>query len=70
MVQEQLVRNIQFFGQESQDKICNSFIIIFGVGGIGRYIEPNPNKAIFLVMFYLQLSAQGLRKLELLILVI
>jgi len=37
MVQEQLVRNIQFFGQEAQDKISNSFVIVFGVGGIGRY---------------------------------
>ena len=43
IVGEQLVRNVQFFGADAQNKISNSFIIVAGVGGVGRYtfsIEP------------------------------
>lgn len=34
---EQLVRNIQFFGKENQDRVLESFVIIVGLGGVGRY---------------------------------
>ena len=33
---EQLVRNYQFFGEEKQKKLSSSFVIIIGVGGVGR----------------------------------
>lgn len=36
IVREQLVRNYQFFGEEGQKKIRNSYIIVIGAGGIGR----------------------------------
>ncbi|KAL4485467.1 hypothetical protein ABPG72_008335 [Tetrahymena utriculariae] len=38
MMKEQLVRNIQFFGEEGQQKIQDSYIIIFGVGGVGSHV--------------------------------
>ncbi|CAD8160095.1 unnamed protein product [Paramecium octaurelia] len=37
LLQEQLVRNIQFFG-ESQTKIENAHIMVFGVGGVGSHV--------------------------------
>ena len=33
---EQLVRNYQFFGDKRSEKLRNSFIIVVGVGGVGR----------------------------------
>lgn len=35
---EQLVRNYQFFGDSSQKKIEDSSIIIFGIGGVGSHV--------------------------------
>lgn len=32
IVQEQLTRNIQFFGREGQKKICESFVVVVGLG--------------------------------------
>ncbi|CAD8157729.1 unnamed protein product [Paramecium pentaurelia] len=37
LLKEQLVRNIQFFG-ESQTKIEKSHIMVFGVGGVGSHV--------------------------------
>jgi hypothetical protein len=36
IVREQLVRNYQFFGEEAQNKIRNSYILIVGLGARGR----------------------------------
>ena len=36
IVREQLVRNYQFFGEEGQNKIRGSYVIIIGLGGVGR----------------------------------
>jgi len=38
IVEEQLVRNIQFFGEEGQAKISDAFIVVAGVGGIGSHV--------------------------------
>lgn len=38
MIKEQLVRNIQFFGEDGQKKISDSYVIIFGVGGVGSHV--------------------------------
>jgi hypothetical protein len=35
IIKEQLARNIAFVGEEAQDKIRNSFVIVVGVGGVG-----------------------------------
>ncbi|KAG0462527.1 hypothetical protein HPP92_021003 [Vanilla planifolia] len=37
VVSEQLTRNIQFFGLESQQKLFNSYVIIVGLGGVGSH---------------------------------
>ncbi|CAD8065736.1 unnamed protein product [Paramecium sonneborni] len=37
LLKEQLVRNIQFFG-EAQNKIANSHIMVIGVGGVGSHV--------------------------------
>ncbi|KAM3135639.1 hypothetical protein pb186bvf_012310 [Paramecium bursaria] len=37
-LKEQLVRNYQFFGEQGQQKIDNSYILIFGVGGVGSHV--------------------------------
>lgn len=34
---EQLTRNIQFFGLESQQKVCKSYVVIIGLGGVGSH---------------------------------
>lgn len=36
LLREQLKRNYEFFGEDGMNKIINSFIIIIGVGVIGR----------------------------------
>jgi tRNA A37 threonylcarbamoyladenosine dehydratase len=38
LMKEQLVRNYQFFGEEGQHKIEKSYVIIFGVGGVGSHV--------------------------------
>ncbi|XP_068659175.1 tRNA threonylcarbamoyladenosine dehydratase isoform X2 [Aristolochia californica] len=37
IVSEQLTRNIQFFGLESQKKVTESFVVVIGVGGVGSH---------------------------------
>ncbi|KAJ4731213.1 tRNA threonylcarbamoyladenosine dehydratase [Rhynchospora pubera] len=37
IVSEQLTRNIQFFGLESQRKVTQSFVVIIGLGGVGSH---------------------------------
>ncbi|KAF9597530.1 hypothetical protein IFM89_019444 [Coptis chinensis] len=37
IVSEQLTRNIQFFGLESQRKVTESFVTIIGLGGVGSH---------------------------------
>ncbi|KAF5186027.1 tRNA threonylcarbamoyladenosine dehydratase [Thalictrum thalictroides] len=37
IVSEQLTRNIQFFGLESQRKVTESFVIVIGLGGVGSH---------------------------------
>lgn len=32
-----LFRNIQFFGLESQQKVCKSYVVIIGLGGVGSH---------------------------------
>ncbi|XP_058108349.1 tRNA threonylcarbamoyladenosine dehydratase isoform X2 [Magnolia sinica] len=34
---EQLTRNIQFFGMESQRKVTESFVVVIGLGGVGSH---------------------------------
>eukprot|EP01017_Pseudomicrothorax_dubius_P042786 TRINITY_DN7030_c0_g1_i1.p1 TRINITY_DN7030_c0_g1~~TRINITY_DN7030_c0_g1_i1.p1 ORF type:complete len:175 (+),score=45.97 TRINITY_DN7030_c0_g1_i1:248-772(+) len=35
---EQLVGNTQFFGEESQGRVCAAFVIVVGVGGVGSHV--------------------------------
>ncbi|XP_020517827.1 tRNA threonylcarbamoyladenosine dehydratase isoform X1 [Amborella trichopoda] len=37
IVSEQLTRNIQFFGLESQQKVTESFVVVIGLGGVGSH---------------------------------
>uniref|UniRef100_I1Q186 THIF-type NAD/FAD binding fold domain-containing protein n=1 Tax=Oryza glaberrima TaxID=4538 RepID=I1Q186_ORYGL len=37
VVSEQLTRNIQFFGMESQKKVTGSFVVVIGLGGVGSH---------------------------------
>ncbi|KAH7656062.1 Sulfur carrier protein ThiS adenylyltransferase protein [Dioscorea alata] len=37
VVSEQLTRNIQFFGIESQQKVTESFVVVIGLGGVGSH---------------------------------
>ncbi|KAI4321243.1 hypothetical protein MLD38_034648 [Melastoma candidum] len=37
IVSEQLTRNIQFFGLESQCKVTTSYVVIIGLGGVGSH---------------------------------
>ncbi|OAY79237.1 tRNA threonylcarbamoyladenosine dehydratase [Ananas comosus] len=37
VVSEQLTRNIQFFGMESQKKVTESFVVVIGLGGVGSH---------------------------------
>ncbi|XP_015693788.2 tRNA threonylcarbamoyladenosine dehydratase [Oryza brachyantha] len=37
VVSEQLTRNIQFFGLESQKKVTESFVVVIGLGGVGSH---------------------------------
>ncbi|EMS56328.1 Uncharacterized protein C1A6.10 [Triticum urartu] len=37
VVAEQLTRNIQFFGVESQKKVTESFVVVIGLGGVGSH---------------------------------
>nr|KYP40036.1 Uncharacterized protein C1A6.10 [Cajanus cajan] len=37
IVSEQLTRNIQFFGSESQQKVTASYVVVIGLGGVGSH---------------------------------
>ncbi|EXC20593.1 Uncharacterized protein L484_027148 [Morus notabilis] len=37
IVSEQLTRNIQFFGIESQKKVTGSYVVVIGLGGVGSH---------------------------------
>nr|XP_029116919.1 tRNA threonylcarbamoyladenosine dehydratase isoform X4 [Elaeis guineensis] len=37
VVSEQLTRNIQFFGMESQQKVTESYVVVIGLGGVGSH---------------------------------
>ncbi|XP_050228055.1 tRNA threonylcarbamoyladenosine dehydratase 2 isoform X1 [Mercurialis annua] len=37
IVAEQLTRNIQFFGHESQCKVTASYVVVIGLGGVGSH---------------------------------
>ncbi|CAI0403743.1 unnamed protein product [Linum tenue] len=37
IVSEQLTRNIQFFGFESQTKVTASYVVVIGLGGVGSH---------------------------------
>ncbi|KAJ8763114.1 hypothetical protein K2173_023319 [Erythroxylum novogranatense] len=37
IVSEQLTRNIQFFGLESQRKVTGSYVVVIGLGGVGTH---------------------------------
>ncbi|KAK2376861.1 NAD(P)-binding Rossmann-fold superfamily protein [Trifolium repens] len=37
IVSEQLTRNIQFFGFESQQKVSASYVVVIGLGGVGSH---------------------------------
>ncbi|CAL5365028.1 unnamed protein product [Camellia sinensis] len=37
IVSEQLTRNIQFFGIESQQKVSASYVVVIGLGGVGSH---------------------------------
>ena len=34
---EQLTRNVQFFGEEPQQRIADAFVVIVGLGGVGSH---------------------------------
>jgi hypothetical protein len=36
LTKEQLKRNFEFFGQEGMNIIKNSFVVVVGIGGVGR----------------------------------
>ncbi len=36
LVREQLKRNYEFFGEEGMKDIINSFVVVVGIGGVGR----------------------------------
>lgn len=36
LIREQLKRNYEFFGEIGMEKIRNSFIVVVGIGGVGR----------------------------------
>ncbi|KAK8694488.1 hypothetical protein V6N13_072039 [Hibiscus sabdariffa] len=37
IVSEQLTRNIQFFGLDSQEKVTASYVVVIGLGGVGSH---------------------------------
>ncbi|KAG1334171.1 hypothetical protein COCNU_03G002900 [Cocos nucifera] len=37
VVSEQLTRNIQFFGMESQQNVTKSYVVVIGLGGVGSH---------------------------------
>ncbi|GMI66117.1 hypothetical protein like AT5G37530 [Hibiscus trionum] len=37
IVSEQLTRNIQFFGLDSQEKVTTSYVVVIGLGGVGSH---------------------------------
>ncbi|XP_014505060.1 tRNA threonylcarbamoyladenosine dehydratase [Vigna radiata var. radiata] len=37
IVSEQLTRNIQFFGFESQQRVTGSYVVVIGLGGVGSH---------------------------------
>ncbi|KAA3476166.1 tRNA threonylcarbamoyladenosine dehydratase 2 [Gossypium australe] len=37
IVSEQLTRNIQFFGLDSQQKVTSSYVVVIGLGGVGSH---------------------------------
>ncbi|XP_074316487.1 tRNA threonylcarbamoyladenosine dehydratase [Silene latifolia] len=37
IVSEQLTRNIQFFGLESQKRVTESYVVVIGLGGVGSH---------------------------------
>ncbi|XP_039054230.1 tRNA threonylcarbamoyladenosine dehydratase-like [Hibiscus syriacus] len=37
IVSEQLTRNIQFFGLDSQEKVTSSYVVVIGLGGVGSH---------------------------------
>lgn len=37
VVSEQLTRNIQFFGLDSQKKVTESYVVVIGLGGVGSH---------------------------------
>nr|CAB3467678.1 unnamed protein product [Digitaria exilis] len=37
VVSEQLTRNIQFFGMDSQKKVTESYVVVIGLGGVGSH---------------------------------
>jgi len=36
LVREQLKRNYEFFGEEGMKQIENAFVVVVGIGGVGR----------------------------------
>lgn len=36
LLREQLKRNFEFFGDEGMNRIVNSFVVVVGIGGVGR----------------------------------
>lgn len=36
LIREQLKRNYEFFGNEGMIKILDSFVVVVGIGGVGR----------------------------------
>ena len=36
VIREQLKRNYEFFGEEGMLKIRNKFVVVIGIGGVGR----------------------------------
>jgi len=38
LMKEQLVRNYQYFGEEGQNKVRKSFVVVIGVGGVGSHV--------------------------------
>lgn len=39
LVKEQLKRNYEFFGDMGMELIKNAFVVVVGIGGVGRYLS-------------------------------
>ena len=63
-VEKQLACNIQLFGKEGNQKICDAFVIVVGIGGVGRYISLDEIIKITKSHVLSALARAGVRKIR------